>query len=217
VTSLTVAIDNGISREALRVDLWRRSARYYQAAGSLLQAAEAWLAAGNKNTAAEQFAAADDDFRAAELFYECGRFSEAVNCAECCLKALSEKALFQRSAVRLVQAAALIKLDQVAVASNLLRDVRKELSRFTGDGLESRSQAGRAWESLAGYGVRAGRPDLLRLGYEKALLIYGSELKLQRLRCADDYLGFIKSDKILAADLKGRIAKFKCELGNYND
>jgi len=213
VTALAVAIANGIEREVLRVDLWRRSARLYQAAGDLLKAAEARLKAGDKIKAAELFAAADDDFRAAELFYDCSRFSDALNCAERCLETLTEKDFFLRSAMRLVQAAALSRLGQAAAANNLLRDVRIELSRFEADSAEFRSQAGRAWESLARYGARAGRPDLLRLGYEKALLTYGSALKLQRLRCADNYLDLINDDKILAADLKDRIAEFKCELG----
>ncbi len=213
MTSLATAIDNGIEREALRGDLWRRSARLYQAAGSLLKAAEAWLKAGDKNIAAELFVAADDDFRAAELFYDCERFSETVTCAERCLETLASKDFSRRSAMRLVQAAALIKLDQAAAASKLLRDVRMELSQAAVDGSETRSQAGRAWESLARYGARVKRPDLLRLGYEKALLLYGSELNLQRLRCADDYITLIIDDKILAVDLKCRIAEFKCELG----
>jgi|GEM_PF-5772234 len=212
MTSLAVAIDNGIGREVLRVYLWRRSARLYQATGNLLKAAEARLNAGDKNVAAELFAEADDDFRAAELFYDCGRFYEAVSCAERYREILADKDFARRSAMRLVQAAALIELGQAAAASNLLRDVRMELSQYDADSSESRFQASRAWESLARYGARIKRPDLLRLGYEKALLIYGSELNLQRLRCADDYLDLIIDDKILAADLRCRITEFKCEL-----
>lgn len=216
MTSLAMALANGIEPKALRCDLWRRSARLYQASGALLKAAEAWLAAGDKNVAAELFSAADDDFRAAELFYDCGRFSEAVTCAERGRETIAKKDFFRRVALNLVQAAALIKLEQTGAASNLLRDVRMELSQFTADASASRSQVARAWESLAGYGFRVGRPDLIRLGYEKALLTYGSDLNLLRLRCANDYLDCIIEDKILAADLKSRIAAFKCELDSYS-
>ncbi len=214
MSSLVMALDNGLDPESLRLDLWRQSARLYQAAGSLLKAAEAWLEVGDKNAAAELFTAVDDDFRAAELFYDCGRFSEALTCAERCRETIADKDFFRRVVLNLVQAAALIKLDQSLAANNFLRAARVELSKVTADdGSVSRSQIGRAWEKLARYGFRVERPDLIRLGYEKALLVYGSELNLLRLRCVDDYLNCIIEDKILAADLKSRIAALKCELG----
>jgi hypothetical protein len=209
MTSLASALDSGVDREALRLDLWCRSAKLYQAAGARLQAAEAWLEADDKNVAAELFSAVDDNFRAAELFYDCGRFSEVVICAERCRGSLTVKDFFRQVAMNLVQAAALLKLDQAVAAGDLLRGVRKELSEFAADSPGSRSQAGQAWESLARYGVRVDRSDLVRLGYEKALLVYGSDFNLQCLRCADDYLDAVAADKILTADLKSRITELK--------
>ena len=212
MTCLEMALGDGISRDILQIDLWRRSAKLYQAAGALLKAAEAWLNAGDKNMAAELFSAADDDFRAAELFYECGRFPDAVTSAECCLEKLADKYFSRRVAMRLVAAAALIKLGDNRAANIFIREVRVGLSELIVDCPMSLSQAGPAWESLARFGVRVERPDLVRLGYEKAMLIYGSALNLQRLRCAGDYLEVVADDKILASDLRSRIAEFKSDL-----
>ncbi len=211
MTSLAAALDNGVDREKLGLDLWRRSARLYQASAAFQKAAEAWSEAGDKYAAAKMFRAAADDFSAAALFYDCGRYEETLACAERCRETLTKKDFFRRIALSLVQAAALDRLGRSAAASDLLRGVRMELSELTEESLLSSMQIGQAWESLARFGKRVERPDLVRLGYEKAILIYGSNLNLQRLRCADDYLAAIAADKILSADLQKRIAEFKCD------
>ena len=209
MTFLTAALDNGSDREKLRLDLWRRSARLYQVSAAFQKAADAWSEAGDKNAAAEMFRAAADDFRAAELFYDCGRYEETLACAERCWETLTIKDFFRRIGLGLVQAAALNRLGRSAAARDLLRAVRMELSKLTEESLLSSIQIGQAWESLAGFGKRVERQDLVRLGYEKAILIYGSDHNLQRLRCADDYLTAIAADKILSADLQKRIAEFR--------
>ncbi len=211
MTLLAAALANGIEREKLRLELWRRSARLYQAAANFPKAAAAWSEAGDKNAAAEMFRAAADEFRAAELFFACGRFEEALACAERCRKTIEQKDFFRRIALSLVQAAALIRLGRSAAARDLLRAVRMELSELTEESSLSSMRLAQAWERLARFGIWVERPDLVRLGYEKALSSYGSNLNLQRLRCADDYLAAIAADKILRADLQKRIAEFKCD------
>ncbi len=207
MNTLAKALNSGIARETLRNELWRRSAEAYLAAGELGKAAEAWLRIGDKKRAAELFLASGDELQAAELFFDCHRFTEALTCARRCREKRPEVDLPILISARLVEAAAGSRIGEEQEVFALLRTVRADLAKLGPD--YSPFSRAKAWESLARCGSRIKRPDLVRLGYEKALLVYGPEFNLQRLRCAHDYLEMIAGDHLLETEIKHRIAGFR--------
>ncbi len=213
MVSLENALTCGITRETLAVELWRRSAESYLMAGELGKSGESWLKAGDKNRAAELFFEAGENLRAAELFFDCNRFVEALKNAQRCLEKSSAADFSQRNAAQLVAAAALSKSGDKKAAVDLLRVARAELVEFDAD--FAPFQVAKAWESLARFGCRVKRPDLIRLGYEKALAVYGSKFNLQRLRSADEYLKAVAGDHILESEIKRRIAEFRHEFTTH--
>ena len=213
MNTLEKALAGGIKRETLAVALWRRSAEAYLAAGELEKAAESRLQAGDKERAAELFFKSGNDLTAAELFFDCDGFEKALTCARRCRESFCDGDLHILISARLVEAAACSKTGDKNNALDLLRAARADLVKLEPD--TSPFQRAQAWESLARCGYRIERPDLVRLGYEKALLIYGPKFNLQRLRCAHDYLEKAAGDHILAAEIKERIAGFRQEFATH--
>jgi tetratricopeptide (TPR) repeat protein len=207
MTGLENILECGVDRKKLAVELWRRSAAAYFRAGELKKAGEARLKAGDKNRAAELFLEAGEDLRAAELFFDGQRFAAALACARRCLEHLSSEDFSLKIAARLVAAAACSKSGDKKEAADFLRTARAELAEFTA-GLSPFSAA-KAWESLARFGRRVERPDLVRLGYEKALSVYGLKFNLQRLRTAHDYLKAAAGDRLLEAEIERRIQEYQ--------
>lgn len=213
MASLDNALACGITREILAVELWRRSAEAYLMAGELSKSGESWLKAGDKNRAAELFFESGEDLRAAELFFDCNRFVEALKSARRCRENSSVEDFPQRIAAQLVAAAACSKSGDKKETVDLLRVARAELVESDSD--LAPFQAAQAWESLARFGCRVKRPDLIRLGYEKALAVYGAKFNLQRLRSAYDYLKAVAGDHILESEIERRIAEYRHEFTTH--
>ena len=63
-------------------------------------------------------------------------------------------------------------------------------------------------EALGSYGNDIGRSDLIRLGYEKALELYGEQYNTERIHAARKYLVAVMNNKLLVEDLELRIAEW---------
>ena len=127
---------------------------------------------------------------------------------------LLKKELWQRAARHFEKAglpsesAAALHLDRQPGQAHAAYDTaREELAQGTKKSTPLTNA--KNWEALAAYGVRVKRPDLIRLGYEKALAAYGQTFNLQRLRCAGEYLENVSEDFHLTKELKERLAEWQ--------
>jgi len=196
-----------IPKKLLKNDLWQRAARHFGKAGRPSESAAAWLAAGHDEEAISALIQAGDRTQATPLLLKAKRYKEATEQAHLWLKELAQEPRRQaeeKIRARLILAAALHLDHQPDQAHAAYDTAREELTQGTKKSPPLTN--GRNWEALAAYGVRVKRPDLIRLGYEKALTAYGQTFNLQRLRCAGEYLENISEDFHLTKELKERLA-----------
>jgi len=200
-----------IAKNLLKTELWRQAARHFEMADQHAESAAAWLAAGHHDKAINSLLKTDDHAQLTALLLEAKRYKEAAKQARLWLENI-DQAPQKRQSKKTVQAllhlAAALHLDQQSDqaitaydrAREKLDQLRKDLPPITN---------GKNWESLATYGAMVKRPDLVRLGYEKALAAYGRTFNLQRLRCVEDYLKNVADDFYLVQELKKRRADWQ--------
>jgi len=199
-----------IAKNILKIELWRRAAWNFEKTDLHPESAAAWLAAGDDDKAVNALIKAGDRAQATPLLIKAKRYKEALEQAHLWLEEISQEP--QRQADEMVPAflflAAALTLDQQPEPAFTAYDrARRKLSQSAKTSLPLTT--GRNWETLATYGILVKRPDLIRLGYEKALTTYGQTFNLQRLRCAGEYLETVKNDHCLSRDLQGRIASWQ--------
>ncbi len=196
-----------VPQKILKSELWLRAARHFEKAGLLSESAAAWLAAGRDDEAISALIKIGERAQVTPLLLKAKRYQEAVEQAHLWLEEITQepsRETEEKIGALLILAAAL-RLDQQPVQAQAFYEAaREELAQ---PAKQSPSLAnGKNWEALAAYGVRVKRPDLIRLGYEKALVAYGQTFNLQRLRCAGEYLENISEDLHLTKELKERLA-----------
>lgn len=199
-----------IAQNLLKTELWRRAARHFEQADLHSESAAAWLAAGHNDEAINALLKTDDRAQTTALLLKAGRNKEAAEQARLWLKEIKQEPKRQseekiRALLLLATALHLdLQPDQALTAYDSAREklsqLSKELPPLTN---------GKNWEALAVYGVLVKRPDLVRLGYEKALAAYGQTLNLQRLRCLEEYLENVADDFYLCQELKERRADWQ--------
>lgn len=196
-----------ISKNLLKSELWRRAARHFDKACLHPECAAAWIAAGDEDEAIDALIEAGDRGRATQLLIKAKRYKEAAEQARLWLEEVAEvpkRKLEEEIRALLSLAAALHFEQQPDQAQTTYSTACEKLSQATENSYPLTN--GRNWEALAAYGVLLKRPDLIRLGYEKALVAYGRSFNLQRLRCAGEYLEKIADDIYLSKELKERLA-----------
>ncbi|MBN2809410.1 MAG: hypothetical protein JXR80_07955 [Deltaproteobacteria bacterium] len=199
-----------ITLNLFKNELWRRAARHFAKAGHLTESADAWLAAGHNKQALNTLLKAGDRARVTPLLIREKRYKEAADLARLWLEELSltpKRRAEEEIAARLNLAAALHfdrQRDQAQAAYEHARENLIQLNSTVTPLTE-----GKNWEALAAYGVLLKRPDLIRLGYEKALAAYGPSFNLQRLRSLGEYLEKVEDDLLLTHDLKERRAAWQ--------
>ncbi|MEA1922471.1 MAG: hypothetical protein U9N63_07435 [Pseudomonadota bacterium] len=199
-----------IDHNLLKTELWRRAARHFAQADLHSESAAAWLAAGHNDEAINALLKTDDRAQTTALLLKAGRYKEAAEQARLWLKEIKPEPKRQseekiRALLLLATALHLdLQPDQALTAYDNAREklsqLSKELPPLTN---------GKNWEALAAYGVMVKRPDLVRLGYEKALATYGQTLNLQRLRALEEYLEKVADDFYLSQELKERRADWQ--------
>ncbi len=199
-----------IEKNILKSELWRRAAINFEKAALLAECAAAWLAAGDENEAIEVLIKTGDRPQATPLLLKKKRYKEATNQARLWLNDIAKepkRQLEEEIRALLHQAAALHLDQQPDQAQATYSKAREKLSQATKK--TTPLADGKNWETLASYGVMLKRPDLIRLGYEKALATYGQTYNLQRLRCAGEYLDKVADDIYLSKELRERIAEWQ--------
>ena len=196
-----------VPQNLLKSELWRRAARHFDKADLHSESAAAWLAAGHDDEAINALIQAGDRARVTPLLIKRGRYKEAAEQARIWLEEIAGEP--QRQAEEKIRAllllATALRLDRQPDQAHAAYDTaREELTQQTKR--LSPLTNGKNWEALAAYGVMLKRPDLIRLGYEKALSAYGQTFNLRRLRCAGEYLESVADDFYLAEELKERLA-----------
>ena len=199
-----------IPQNLLKTELWRRAARHFDKVELYSESAAAWIAAGDDDEAINALIHAGDRDRLTPLLIKARRYKEAVNQARLWLDEIAEEPKRQteeKTRALLILAAALHfdrQLDQAHTAYDTAREKLAQAMKKSPP-----LTNGKNWEALAIYGVMVKRPDLVRLGYEKALIAYGQTFNLQRLRCAKEYLATVADDFYLAKELKERLADWQ--------
>ncbi len=195
-----------VPQKPLKKELWQRAARHFEKAGLPSESAAAWLAAGHDDEAINALIQAGDRARVTPLLLKARRYKEAAEQAHLWLEEITQEPQQAKEKISalLILAAALHLDRQPDQAHTAYDTAREELAQGTKKSTPLTN--GKNWEALAAYGVRVKRPDLIRLGYEKALAAYGQTFNLQRLRCAGEYLENISEDFHLTKELKERLA-----------
>ena len=199
-----------IPQNIFKNELWRRAARHFDKAGLHSESAAAWLAAGQDNEAISALIQAQDRAQVSPLLLKTGRYKEAIKQARLWLEEIAtEPRQHTEEKIRalLILAAALHLDRQLDQARTAYDTAREKLVQSTKKPAPLTN--GKNWEALAAYGVMVKRPDLVRLGYEKALVAYGQTFNLQRLRCAKEYLENVADDFYLAKELNERLADWQ--------
>ena len=199
-----------IPQNLLKSELWRRAARHFDKAELHSESAAAWLAAGHDDKAISALIQAGERARATPLLLKAKRYKEAAEQARLWLEEIAAEPGRQaeekiRALLGLAAALHLNRQPDQALAT--YDTAREELMQ--GPKRSSPLTNGKNWEALAAYGVMVKRPDLVRLGYEKALVAYGQTFNLQRLRCAKEYLENTTNDFHLTKELKERLADWQ--------
>ena len=201
---------NNIDKNLLKTELWRRAARHFAQAELHSESAAAWLAAGRNDAAISALLKTDDRAQTTALLLRAKRYKEAAEQARLWLNDIKQKPKRQsEEKIRaLLLLATALQLDlQTDQALTAYDQAREKLSQMTKK-LPPLAN-GKNWEALANYGVMLKRPDLVRLGHEKALAAYGQTLNLQRLRCLEEYLENVADDFYLIQELKKRRADWQ--------
>ena len=199
-----------IPQNLLKTELWQRAARHFEKAGLNAESAAAWLAAGHEDEAINALIKAGDRARATPLLLKTGRHKEAAEQARLWLEELAtepERKSEEEIRAHLNLATALHLDHQPEAARSAYDTARDKLTQTSKKRLSLTN--GKNWEALAAYGVMVQRPDLVRLGFEKALVAYGQTFNLQRLRCAKEYLENVTDDFYLTKELKERLAEWQ--------
>lgn len=197
-------------RLKLQRELWRRAARHFRRAELMLRSAEAWAQAGDRRAAACDLLNAGAWENASAVLLDLEDFAQAAAAAENWLREIEEQqppAICERCRALLALATAL-KLGQAAAEGlTYYRQARALLAENTGGdpGLA------RAWRALADYGRRCRRPDLLRLGYERAIEACGGIFQREKISQAQSYLSALDDDPMLAEELKEKLAGWEQE------
>ena len=189
--------------------LWRRAGSHFAAAGRWAESAEARLAAGDLQAAAEAFREAGDPARLTPLLLAMGDLEGALKSSSKWLAELArddERREREEVAARLYRAAALNRSRETLRARRHYLAARRRLVRKPAP---DPARLGEEWEALGRYGALVKRPDLVRLGYEKALAVYGRTFNYKRLNCARAYLAEVADDPLLVRDLQERIAAWQ--------
>ena len=193
----------------LKQELWRRAGNHFTRAGRWREGADALLAAGRREAAARALARAGDTARLTRLLLSLGNFAGARESSAAWLTELAaEPARRQREevAARLARAAALQLSGSLKQARRHYLAARRRLARKPAP---DPAQQAEEWEALGRYGALVKRPDLVRLGYEKALAAYGQTFNFKRLSCAGRYLEQVTDDPVLVRDIEERMASWQ--------
>jgi hypothetical protein len=196
-----------IPSATLKKALWRKAALQYEKAGRPEDGAAAWLAAGRHRDAARIYEKTGQWERLTQLLLELRDFPAAGRSAERWLEDLQHdpgRRSGEEIRALLARAASLQLTGDPQAGTALYRQARTRLEK-TGSSLPP-LLTGRNWEALALYGDLVLRPDLMRLGYETALMIYDPLLPLERERCLREYLDRAAADPFLTAELNERLA-----------
>jgi hypothetical protein len=204
--------------EWLVPSLFRRAAKAYEESGQMREAADCWVAAQEASRAAGLYLREGDYARAAQLLFEAGRYADALESyrnwagfqspesEDFVVARLGEAACLtllraDRSAARAAYRSARAQIE--ACDAMLQRDTNAAVRR-------TRSLiAARLWEAMGAYGLHVGREDLLQLGYERALVLYGDEHKPERVRVARAYLAAAGENRLLAQELEAWLAEWE--------
>ncbi|MEA3333677.1 MAG: hypothetical protein U9Q58_08780 [Pseudomonadota bacterium] len=199
-----------IDHNLLKTELWRRAARHFAQAELHSESAAAWLAAGLNGKAVSALLKTNDRAQTTALLIKTERYIEAIELAHIWLKEIKPETKRQfeeeiRALLLLATALHLdLKPDQALTAYDSAREKLSQLTKELPPLTNSKN-----WEALAAYGAMVKRPDLVRLGYEKALAAYGQTFNLQRLRCVEEYLENVADDFYLVQELKERRADWQ--------
>jgi tetratricopeptide (TPR) repeat protein len=188
----------------LAPEFFRRAAVCYEQTGLLRDAADCWVRAGGADRAASLFLAVNDYEKAMPLLLAEGRYADTLTACQAWLKVAKPDDYFALVSSRL----------GIAVSLNLMRKeperareaYRAARTLVEADAGRNPFMSARCWEALAEYGSRVGRADLVQVGYEQALTLYGPEHNDERIRAALTYLSAVKENRLLSAEIETRLA-----------
>ena len=160
----------------LEAQLWVRAAGCYEEARMWREAAGCWVQAGEVGRASRLYEKAGDRRQAARTLLDGGRYAEALAIYIAWEAALPGEeaagrveALLGQAACHQLGAGQGVEGLSRAAAQTAYRAARQWLASLTmGEGARGR-ESQQAWRTLAEYGLRVERYDLVQLGYERAL------------------------------------------------
>jgi tetratricopeptide (TPR) repeat protein len=204
----------GVSREELAREMFRRAAWHFESVGMRTDAAECWAEAGDHGRAAAALSEAGDVDGAGLALLRGGQYEAARAHYEEWLSRLPEGPSPERAAALLgVWASLTGKGRASATVGRWNLEARRIIDRADGPP-ESVAQL---WETLGRYGAAAHRSDLVTVGYEMALRLFGDAHPDERLRVARAYRAEVEDNRVLRLDLDARIDQWTAEVEDTDD